>query len=937
MADPLSIVGLILTTQGIIKLCLRQYKIMSDCTGEARNLREDLEEMEILLGAIQSTLEPDLPARLDELNNFQQEIIRHLRTYLEKISEVLKGFPADTNLSLWTKYKWGAARSSVASIKEQMLECQGKLQISLTLRIKQDTNLLPDMQSTGLETRDKVNAEAEEKNRKATLDWFFADIAGGRHQEVRDRREKDTGKWFFEMEDFGKWINREISWLECRGRPGVGKTFMMSNVIDYVSDTFGEDHESSQMGIAFVYFNYKDQKEQEPSWIFRNILRQLLTRRATIPEKSKALYKRYSRGCRGPNLDELKQAIVECACEFRCTWLLFDALDECTDNHRDDIVSALQSFNNIQSPVQIFFTCRPHTVDLQQNCNMGVIDLTAREKDIETVVLSRMKKSIRWSKVLPDSTVEKIVKAVVKRSDGMFFLAACLVNHILRARNIEDIMNSIHDMPKDLSEYFRVTMNRIRECTSLKDKELALDIITWTIHAARPFNIEELRIMLAFEKRYELPKERDEIIGVCLGLVSVEGTDHICRLTHQTLQEYFDNVKEENDYIRQRAKMIVKASLHFISYYSPTLSMEDEDQAPEFRLYEYAVCNWGPHLKATPTIDRDLYSFIMSCFRKQRGKLGIAMRIAMMMATGESEDATYFDDPAGLLAGHLAVPHAGPIHAAAFWGITALAEILIREGCDLNPIDSCGRTPLSWAAEKGFTEIVKALTTAGLTDTALNVRCGNYGRTPLCSASENGHVEVVKVLIDAGADVNLASENGQTPISWAAEKGFEKVVSTLAKREGIDVNFRDRAGRSPLSWAVYMEHEAVVRLLVDCKAVDLNHDVGVWPEWDGGCRSPATILDIIKEARSKRSQLEISFDRLANLDIPPEPAQAPPSGRVLSSATCISLQLRHLEISADWMVIMSFWAVSLFSVVLAYFASFLYMCCRGYGAVGWGT
>ncbi|RPB07511.1 ankyrin [Morchella conica CCBAS932] len=100
--------------------------------------------------------------------------------------------------------------------------------------------------------------------------------------------------------------------------------------------------------------------------------------------------------------------------------------------------------------------------------------------------------------------------------------------------------------------------------------------------------------------------------------------------------------------------------------------------------------------------------------------------------------------------------------------------ILILDKCDLGPSDSYGRTPLSWAAENGFFEVVQALTSSGLEETALNIRCGDYGQRPLCFASENGHVEVVKILIEAGADVNLASENGQTPISWASEKGFEK-------------------------------------------------------------------------------------------------------------------------------------------------------------------
>ncbi|MNF10383.1 Ankyrin repeat protein [compost metagenome] len=63
----------------------------------------------------------------------------------------------------------------------------------------------------------------------------------------------------------------------------------------------------------------------------------------------------------------------------------------------------------------------------------------------------------------------------------------------------------------------------------------------------------------------------------------------------------------------------------------------------------------------------------------------------------------------------------------------------------------------------------------------------NLGWTALLEAiilSDGGprHVEIVKLLVDAGADLNIADNDGVTPIQHAKNRGYRKISDILERR-----------------------------------------------------------------------------------------------------------------------------------------------------------
>ena len=109
-----------------------------------------------------------------------------------------------------------------------------------------------------------------------------------------------------------------------------------------------------------------------------------------------------------------------------------------------------------------------------------------------------------------------------------------------------------------------------------------------------------------------------------------------------------------------------------------------------------------------------------------------------------------------------------------------LLELTLANGADVRSLDSYHGTGLIRAADRGFTTIV-----ARLLETDIDIdHVNRLGWTALLEAIILGsgdaeHVEVVRQLVEAGADVNLADNQGMTPLAHAEDAGFDEMAAIL--------------------------------------------------------------------------------------------------------------------------------------------------------------
>ena len=359
-----------------------------------------------------------------------------------------------------------------------------------------------------------------------------------------------------------------------------------------------------------------------------------------------------------------------------------------------------------------------------------------------------------------------------------------------------------------LGDAYGATLERIKAQGEEKAK-LAMATLMWVCHAERPLQVEELRHALAVEiGAADFDSENapsiGALLGCCQGLITVDKEASTVRVIHLTVQEY---LCAHPDLFTQPHSVIAEACLTYLN--SPHVKNLSSHPLPDHEVapfLKYSSRYWGTHAK------RELSSHAMT--------LGLHL---LSQYEGHPSAVSLFEQALPTLdkVGTCSSPRFSGLHCASFFGIVELVGSLASaQGCEIDPRDGVGCTPLLWAAKNGHDGVVRLLLERKDVDPNMP---NNQGSTPLSWAADNGYEVVVKLLLGRN-DVDPNKQNNQrsSPLSWAAHKGHEEVVKLLLGRNDVDPNRPDQNGRTPLGCAAVVGHEEVVKLLLGRNDVDPN-------------------------------------------------------------------------------------------------------------------
>ena len=251
---------------------------------------------------------------------------------------------------------------------------------------------------------------------KDILIWLNAPDRSIEHEGARRKHQKGTGEWLLQGKPYQDWVAGFSPLLWLHGKAGCCKTVLSSTVIQDLNRRIANQPGTS---LAFFYFTFSDAKKQSYKDLLLSMVTELSRGRPIIA----SLLKLHEASVpHTPSSEGLEETFIAILKESTVSYLVLDALDECSEEQRDEIMQGFKRITHACPSSRVLITSRrkQDIEDLMQDwCELQLaVDADCVNADIDTFVKDALDTD-KTLKSLPGSTKEEIRKVFHEKSDGM--------------------------------------------------------------------------------------------------------------------------------------------------------------------------------------------------------------------------------------------------------------------------------------------------------------------------------------------------------------------------------------------------------------------------------------------------------------------------------------------------------------------------------------
>jgi ankyrin repeat protein len=180
-----------------------------------------------------------------------------------------------------------------------------------------------------------------------------------------------------------------------------------------------------------------------------------------------------------------------------------------------------------------------------------------------------------------------------------------------------------------------------------------------------------------------------------------------------------------------------------------------------------------------------------------------------------------------------------PLHAASYQGQTECVEILCKRRANAMAQTVEQWLPFHFAAVRGKSDVVEIFLDMGVPLEAMTVKL----KTALHLAAYSGYVDIVRALLNRGANLNLRSYKGETPLHLATRNSKPQVVELLLQF-GARRDIVDNENKMPLN----IVEKATSPNAKECLRILQTFGMAGYQQWQPPAdNSPAKIADDASE------------------------------------------------------------------------------------------
>ncbi|MCJ1260613.1 hypothetical protein MMC22_000475 [Lobaria immixta] len=525
---------------------------------------------------------------------------------------------------------------------------------------------------------------------------------------------------------------------------------------------------------------------------------------------------------------------------------VLDALDECEENARKQLVQKLVSYfadtdylSSSSFRLKFLITSRPY-----EDLELGFQSISGTDAFIRFDGDEQSEKIGQEIHLVIDAKVPQIARSFsaedrksisdrLKKLDNRTYLWLHLTMNIIERSlssfsKMSKIDKLLSGLPSSVSDAYQEILSRST------DEDTAKVLLQIVVAARRPLTLEEANIALSIATQKEGCKShktlelwpstsfKSTIQNMCGLFISVY--DSKLFLIHQTAREFLlcsssspspsSRKWEGNLSMNMAHGLISQICLHYLNL-------------QEFTRIHPQKLDWYEGVKKI----KEMYPFLTYAaeewpvhYTSQDSELAQSSReAAAMLCRPSLAQLSYWSRISYGLQRPLFSYRWTELGIATQLGLFHVVKGFLNEGADVKDVNGSYGTALQIASAEGHEKIVKMLLN---NNEDVNVKSSIHG-TALIAAAARGYEKIVEMLLDQNADINAESQNHGTALRAATVEGHEEIVEMLLN-QNADINAKIVEHGPALVEAAGGGREKIVEMLLNRHA-EVNAEEGKHP------------------------------------------------------------------------------------------------------------